>query len=300
MLAIIIPFFKLTYFEATLQSLANQTDKRFRVYIGDDASPEDCSALLQRFEEKIDFTYHRFKTNLGAISLTQQWERCITLSNDEEWIMILGDDDVLGNNVVSEFYTDLINVNHEEINLIRYASQIIDKFGDSISEVFGHPKIESSSDSFWRKFQEKTRSSLSEYIFKREVYLKYKFKNFPLAWHSDDLAWLEFADNKPIFSINTSLIKVRVSSSSISGLKSNILEKNIAESLFLKEIVKNKLYLFNKDISLQLLYQTEVSIKKSRKLSYSEWLYLANGYWNYFSFVPVIKFFRRFLIQLIK
>ena len=43
MLAIIIPYFKLLFFEETLQSLAIQTDKRFKVYIGDDASPEDPS-----------------------------------------------------------------------------------------------------------------------------------------------------------------------------------------------------------------------------------------------------------------
>ena len=40
MLAIVIPYYKLTFFEATLQSLADQTDKRFMVYIGDDASLE--------------------------------------------------------------------------------------------------------------------------------------------------------------------------------------------------------------------------------------------------------------------
>lgn len=43
MLAIVIPYYKLTFFEETLQSLANQSDKRFKVYIGDDASPEDRS-----------------------------------------------------------------------------------------------------------------------------------------------------------------------------------------------------------------------------------------------------------------
>ena len=91
MLAIIIPYYKLTFFKATLQSLVAQTDKRFKVYIGDDASPEDCSVLLQQFQGQIDFKYHRFDANLGAISLTQQWERCIALSNYEQWLMILGE-----------------------------------------------------------------------------------------------------------------------------------------------------------------------------------------------------------------
>ena len=47
MLAIVIPYFKLTFFEETLQSLANQTDQRFKVYIGDDASLENPSDLLE-------------------------------------------------------------------------------------------------------------------------------------------------------------------------------------------------------------------------------------------------------------
>lgn len=300
MLAIIIPFFKLTFFEATLQSLASQTDKRFKVYIGDDASPEDCSTMLQKFEGKIDFTYHRFSTNLGSISLTKQWERCIALSGAEEWIMVLGDDDVLDYKVVSDFYNNLINVNYEEINLIRYASQIIDEDGASLSTVFEHPKIESAADAFWRKFQVKTRSSLSEYIFKKEVYLKYKFKSFPLAWHSDDWAWLEFAEAKPIFSINTSLVQVRVSTSSISGMNSNIKEKKLAEALFFCDIVGSKLSLFDKKKQLQLLYQTEISIKKSRTVSTSEWLSLAKGYWKNFSIIPLVKFIRRILIQFLK
>ena len=104
MLAIIIPFYKITYFEATLQSLANQTDNRFKVYIGDDASPNDSSPLLKKFEGKFDFLYHRFEDNLGGKSLTLQWKRCIELKGDEEWLMILGDDDMLESNVVQTFH----------------------------------------------------------------------------------------------------------------------------------------------------------------------------------------------------
>ena len=138
MLAIIIPFYKLTFFEATLQSLANQSDKRFNVYIGDDASPEDCTTLLRKFEGQFDFTYHRFESNLGGRSLTQQWERCIALSGDEEWLMILGDDDVLGGNVVEEFYKQYHYFQNIS-NVIRFASQSIDNINNKVSKVFLHP-----------------------------------------------------------------------------------------------------------------------------------------------------------------
>ena len=90
MLAIVIPYYKLTFFEASLQSLDNQTDKRFKVYIGDDTSSENPVNLLEKYKGKFDFVYHRFEENLGGVSLVKQWERCIALSGDEEWVIILG------------------------------------------------------------------------------------------------------------------------------------------------------------------------------------------------------------------
>ena len=106
-LAIVIPYYKINFFEKTLSSLAQQTDKRFRVYIGDDASPDSPEKLLEKYQGKFNFTYKKFNDNLGSISLVKQWERCIDMMKDEEWLMILGDDDVLDTNVVEQFYTNL-------------------------------------------------------------------------------------------------------------------------------------------------------------------------------------------------
>jgi hypothetical protein len=150
MLAIVIPYFKRTFFEATLESLANQTDKRFKVYIGDDATPENPSDLLEKYKGKFDFAYHRFETNLGGISLTQQWERCIALSGEEGWIMILGDDDVLGENVTAAFYDNLPEVEQKEINVVRFATQKIGRDGNFISDFYYHPQIENAVDFFQR------------------------------------------------------------------------------------------------------------------------------------------------------
>jgi glycosyltransferase involved in cell wall biosynthesis len=85
-LAIVVPYFKLTFFEATLESLANQTDKRFKVYIGDDASPENPSSLLEQYKESINFKYKRFYNSIGSISLVKQWEHCMTMVQEEEWM----------------------------------------------------------------------------------------------------------------------------------------------------------------------------------------------------------------------
>ena len=141
MLAIIIPYYKLTFFDSTLVSLANQTDMRFNLYIGDDASPENPSILLEKYREKIDFVYHRFDSNLGSKSLVKQWERCIAISGKEEWIMILGDDDMLSENVVEAFYENLEEIKSVS-NVVRFSTCKIDDKGAKTTSDYLHPRVE--------------------------------------------------------------------------------------------------------------------------------------------------------------
>lgn len=295
MLAIIIPYYKLTFFEATLKSLSNQKDKRFKVYIGDDASPENPSALLKQFKGEFDFSYHRFENNLGSKSLTKQWDRCIALSNNEEWILILGDDDVLGNNVVEEFYKNLEEIKNKNISVVRFASQVINELGETKSEIYTHPKIEKASDWLYKKFKCLTRSSLSEYVFKKSSYLENGFRTYPLGWYSDDMAWIDFAQNNLISTINDCYIKVRISNINITGKKDNFLVKNKSELLFYTDLVYEKLFLFNRFQKNEFLLAYEIAIKKIRKVNFQEWLFLFDNYARNREMVPFLKLIRRFL-----
>ena len=277
MLAIVIPYFKLTFFEATLQSLANQTDKRFKVYIGDDASPEDCTSLVKQYEGSFDFTYHRFETNIGGTSLTQQWERCIALSNNEEWIMILGDDDVLGENVVEEFYKKYLEFS-ENYKVIRYGVIKINEEGSTTSSLISNSILEDSKELLFKN----KRSSLSEYIFSKSTVKEIGFKDFPLAWWSDVLAVLEFSDFGNIYSINESYVKVRVSKFSISGSAFYNKQKQKATMLFYIYLLElnfkkfsdkeltflynkiSKLYLNNRS-NIKLFYKVSLIFLKNKK-----------------------------------
>lgn len=222
MLAIIIPYYKLTFFEATLQSLAYQTDKRFKVYIGDDASPEDCTVLLEKFQGQFDFVYHRFESNLGGISLTQQWERCIALSGDEEWLMILGDDDVLGENVVEEFYELVKKNNEKDLDLIRFRLRVIDKVGNVYSDSFDYDIWESSERLLERMFSLRETITASEFVFKRELYnLNKGFVDFPLAWFSDYATWLLYGKKSGIHNVSNADVFWRLSRLNISSNKTS-------------------------------------------------------------------------------
>lgn len=259
MLAIVIPYFKIEFFEETLSSLSKQNDKRFRVYIGDDNSTNSPKKLLTKHH--FNFTYKKFENNLGGVSLVKQWERCLDMVDNEEWIMILGDDDVLGDNVVAEFYKNIESVKLKGIKVIRYATYKIDEIGDEISVIYNHPIIETSIDFIFRQ----SRSSLSEYIFKKEQIEKIKFKDFPLAWYSDVLAVLEFSDFKNVYSINEANVLVRMSSLNISGDKTKQEVKSISRSLYYSYLLKNKNNYFTKNQKMVLLNMLEKTYINSKK-----------------------------------
>lgn len=261
-LAIVIPYYKIVFFEETLQSLANQTDKRFKVYIGNDASPENPEELLSKYKNQFEFVYRHFENNLGRTSLTQQWKRCIELTDNEKWLMILGDDDALENNVVEDFYTNLNEIENESITVVRFSTVKIDKTGKNITYAYEHPKVEKAVDFLFRK----TRSSLSEYVFLKSKVIDIGFKDFPLAWFSDILAVLEFSDFKRIFTINTAVIKIRISDLSISGKQDNLEKKAKATFEYNHYLITKKSHYFTdkqKEILLHNLSKTYINDKKN-------------------------------------
>jgi glycosyltransferase involved in cell wall biosynthesis len=293
MLAIIIPYYKSIYFKETLSSLVAQTNKNFNIYIGDDNSPEDPRLMLKDYQDQLNINYKRFERNLGSISLTKQWERCIELTKNENWLMILGDDDKLSPEVVQSFYDHYPLFNNKS-NVIRFGSRIIFEETNSISGVFQHPIWEKADDSFLRRYRGETRSSLSEYIFSKKKYQKYGFYNYPLAWHSDDRAWLEITDNKPIYSINESIIYFRESAINITGRIDNEEQKKYASKEFYKHL-SLKHSLFSKEHRLMFARIHERYLRNDGEISVKEWLTLAKIYITNFEKDSFIKFTKRFV-----
>ncbi|WP_413999264.1 glycosyltransferase family 2 protein [Flavobacterium sp. W1B] len=298
MIAIVIPYYKIGFFEETLESLANQTDKRFKVYIGDDDSSENPTDLLNKYKGKFDFVFHRFESNLGGTSLIRQWERCIALSGNEEWIMILGDDDVLGNNVVESFYNQYIEFN-ELCNVVRFASVVLNEQDHTISKMYEHPRLEKGIDFFIRKLRWETRSSLSEYFFKRKVYLKYHFKDYPSGFYSDDRAWIDFSEDKLIYTINESVVTIRISDSSLSGTADKDVLKQ-AEYLYLKYFYENKLSFLLKKNRLFVLKKIEFYYYFSHTVNCKSWFYLYTKYWSNFDIRELYRFHKRILLKILE
>lgn len=297
-LAIVIPYYKLTFFEETLNSLANQTNKQFNVYIGNDASPENPEKLLQVYENKFNLIYEKFETNLGRNSLVKQWDRCINLTKNEEWLMILGDDDVLDINVVDEF-CKFKETEKKDTNVFRYSTFVIDETSKIIYPKTTSNKKEEAYYLYYKKAVKGSRSSLSEYIFRKDKYKKYGFYEYPFAWCSDDRAVIEFSDDKPVICINESFVNVRLSSQGISGSQKNKFVKyktNLEFRLWYYFKFKHKL---SEQEILKYLYFLELLIKSNDTISINRMRWLFFEYLKNFQFIPFLKLTRRFLIRII-
>ncbi|MDT0648857.1 glycosyltransferase family 2 protein [Autumnicola edwardsiae] len=295
-LTIVIPYYKKTFLDSTLLSLENQTSQNFKVFIGDDGSPEDPRSIINSFQGTLSIYYKKFENNLGSNSLTAHWHRCINNAPKSQWIMILGDDDMLSKNCVSNFYEKIDEVDFRKIRIIRFSSQIIDVENKKISKVHKHQYIENSTNFLFNKITGSARSSLSEYIFYRPNLEKKGFKNFPLAWHSDDLALIEFSNYGDILSIGNSRVYIRSSTINISGNKRFSKEKNLASYKFYKYLFINHQDILTAHRKAILISKLEKCVLNNRKnfflITDISSLFLKNGdIWQY------LKFSKKFIFK---
>lgn len=285
-LAVVIPYYRKLFFEATLESLAAQTDKRFKVYIGDDASPDNPATLLERFKNTIDFAYTRFAQNLGGRSLTAQWHRCLEMVQ-EDWVMILGDDDVLEANVVACFHQ--YAAQSQDCSVMRFATQLIDENGTAFGPLFTHPELETSANFLFRK----SRGSLGEYVFRTAVLRDVGFKDLPMAWKADVLAVLECSRFGTVRSVNEAVVQIRVSSASISGSNAHSRLKNRASVLFYLHLFKTANGYFDR-AQKQILLERLGKAYRNDKVRLDVFLatsllYMQYGFWrSYFGFLKLV------------
>lgn len=197
-LAVVIPAYKDTYFRLALQSLADQTDKRFKVYIGDDASPFNLKPIADSFANQLDISYTRFNNNIGAEKLVDQWKRCIALTKNEKWLWLFSDDDIADITCVENFL-HIVSVNIDQFDVYRYNTSVIDKNGKWVVNTPVGPMIESSEEMAYHLLLGKRGNSMPDHIFSRQVYDKNAgFVNTDFAQAADWATSILFSREKGI------------------------------------------------------------------------------------------------------
>ena len=214
-LAIIIPAYKATFLPAALDSLAAQTCKAFTLYVGDDCSPEPIGGIVEQYRDNIELVYQRFDYNLGGKDLVAQWERCIAMSQDEPYIWLFSDDDVMEPNCV-ELLLQQIENTKGTYDLYHFDSYRIGENGKFELLRKPYPSILTSYDYYKGKMLGKYDSYVVENVFSRSIYEQSGgFKSFDLAWGSDVATWCIFSNAKGMCNVPRALIGWRRSSQNI-------------------------------------------------------------------------------------
>ncbi len=214
LLAIVIPAYKQTFLRRTLASIANQTVKDFTVYIGDDNSPHDLYAIVKEFKGQMPLVYKKFSDNVGGKDLVQQWNRCIDLIGNEEWIWLFSDDDVMQPGCVEAFYRSVTE--HPQCDLFHFNVDMIDGNDALIDFTNPYPQYLAVSDFHAGRIKSTIRSYVIEYIFKKEKFLACGgFEHFDLAWSTDDATWLKIGREQGITTIKEAKVQWRSSAENI-------------------------------------------------------------------------------------
>ena len=220
-LAIVIPAYKVDFLEETLESIANQTSKDFTVYIGDDCSPYDVSSIVAKYSSSIDIVYRRFEENLGGTDLVAQWERCIALSQDEKWIWLFSDDDIMDSDCVEKFYVE-VSDNDDLYDVYHFNVNVIDSFGHEVRKAKRFPDVIKSEELYRQKESARIDSFVVEYIFSRKAFNEIGgFVKFDMAWGSDTATWIMLGGKKGVKTISGALVGWRQSDCNITPDVSN-------------------------------------------------------------------------------
>ena len=270
-LAIVIPAYKAIYFKTCIESLVAQTDQRFHVYIGDDASPEDLNQLLAPYASALAITYHRFDQNLGATDLVGHWNRCLDLIKEESWIWLFSDDDCMDPGCVEAFYDFLETPEAAQTDLLHFNMQVVDSDGIPLWPIKPFPSELTSVEFFDGRIQHQLHSSVVEYIFRKSAFKEVGgFQKFDLGWFSDDATWLKLMGSKPLITISKNLVYWRFSSENISSTSASreILGRKVEASLTFRrwaiEFLKQRNFSIQSSNIQQIKFFLSVPFNSSR------------------------------------
>ncbi len=197
-LAVVIPAYRARYLAETLESLARQTNRNFRVYVADDGSPEPLAEIVAPFAARLDLVYRRFPENLGGRSLVGHWARAIGLST-EPWVWLFSDDDVAEPECVAAFHADRQRAPDSQA-LRRLDLAFIDGDGARLRQELPFPDRLTGADYALRLLQRRDiECVVQNMIFPRAVYeAAGGFTDTPGGFCSDCATWPRLARSEGV------------------------------------------------------------------------------------------------------
>ena len=226
-LTVVVPYYKRDYLDPALASLARQVDQNFTVLVGDDASPQDPTEIIRKYQNSIKIKYRRYDNNLGQIALAAHWNRCVR-ETSSEWVWLFSDDDLASEDCVRAFRKTL-NDTAGSFDVYRFKTKLIDAKGTPIYDPPAPPLSETGAEFLFARMSQGRSSWAVEYVFRRSAFEAAEgFVNFPLGWFSDDASWIAFSRRNAIRTIDGGEVFWRQSEVNFSSPKPEHIGKKLA------------------------------------------------------------------------
>jgi glycosyltransferase involved in cell wall biosynthesis len=287
--SICVPAYKSKFLEDCISSILDQSILDFELIILNDCSPEPVEEIVTSFNDT-RIRYFKNEVNVGAEKLVDNWNKCLSLAKGE-FIVIMGDDDLLETDYLKEFLK-LIG-NNPELGVYHCRSQIIDNEGNTKLLTPSCPAFEDVYDSIWHRLNQLRSNYISDYVYRTQSLIaRNGFYNLPFAWGSDDITAFIASEPKGIAHTNKAVFKYRSHELSISSSSSNALgklEADLGYSVWLQEFLKKK-PTHLEDLTLYLhLVKNQADYMRKRKLFTMAKLMLSNPFSKLLTWIKVRK-----------
>lgn len=236
--SICIPAYKSKHLAACIQSILNQTVSDFELIVLNDCSPEPVKEITEGIHDD-RIRYYENEVNVGAVRLVANWNKCLSIAKGD-YIMIMGDDDLLEPDYLEEFLK-LMDA-YPNVEVFHCRSKIINDAGAATMLSPSCPAHEDVYDAIWHRINQLRSNYISDFVYRTKTLRERGgFYDLPLAWGSDDItAFIATAiagiahTNKPVF-------KYRSHGASISSNATNgtlKLEADKGYEAWLREFLK--------------------------------------------------------------
>lgn len=216
--SILIPTYKSQFLSDAIESCLQQTYNDYEIIIVDDASPENISEVVNKYEDK-RIKYFRNEKNCGAINVVDNWNICLSHATGD-YVICIGDDDMLLPNCLDE-YNKLID-KYPNLGVYHAWTEIIDEEGKYLNYQSPRPEYEGCLSLLWNRWYERKQQFIGDFCFKTDLLRKDGgFYKLPLAWGSDDISAVRAAQYGGIANTQTPCFQYRINKDTITQSGNN-------------------------------------------------------------------------------
>lgn len=237
--SITVPAYKSAFLKEAIDSCLNQTYEDYELIIVNDASPEDLESIVRSYLMDNRVHYYRNEKNCGAERVVDNWNSCLDYCTGE-WVICMGDDDVLMPNCLEE-YARLMEL-YPDVDIMHARVRQIDENGGTIRILQERQEYESAYSFIVGRLSGRSQY-IGDFCLRTErLRAEGGYFDLPFAWGSDDVTSFICATPGGVANVNIPTFCYRKSKYSISS--SGNLEKKLlaidGEQRWLEEYVESE------------------------------------------------------------